>query len=60
METSDSYIVLERMIRQGEITISELEPLLDYLEAQGQISGEEHESLLRLARELDIQNDSSG
>ncbi|HEY3474028.1 MAG TPA: hypothetical protein VGK56_05415 [Anaerolineales bacterium] len=60
METSDSYIVLERMIRQGEIAISELEPLLDSLEDQGQISSEEHESLLKLARELDIQNNSSG
>jgi hypothetical protein len=56
MEHSPSFLVVERMIRQGEITLSELEPLLDSLEAQGQISSDEHQSLLRMARELDIQN----
>ena len=59
METSDSYIVLERMIRQCEIAISELEPLLDSLEEQAQISSDEHASLLELAKGMDIENLSS-
>ena len=38
METSDHYIVVERMIRQGEVLMSELEHLLDSLEEQGRIT----------------------
>ena len=51
METTDSYLVVEKMIRQREITLSELQELLPTLESQGQISGEEREALLELAME---------
>jgi hypothetical protein len=50
METSDHYIVVERMIRLGEVLMSELEHLLDSLEEQGLISTSEHQTLLALAQ----------
>ena len=52
METSDSYLVTEKMIRLGEIMLSELEHLLDSLEAQQLINAKEHEDLLELAWKL--------
>lgn len=52
MDTSDSYLVVERMIRQGEVSGSELECLLDVLEGQDQITTEEHKALLELAKGL--------
>ena len=52
METSDHYIVIERMIRLGEVLMSELEHLLDALEAQELITSSEHETLLDLARRM--------
>ena len=56
METSDHYIVVERMIRLGEVLISELEHLLDSLEHQELITHAEHQTLLDLARRLNIDN----
>jgi hypothetical protein len=58
MDESDSYIVVERMLLRGEIRLSELRPLLDSLEGQGQISHDEHKALLELARRLNL-NDAS-
>lgn len=52
MEASDHYIVVERMIRVGEVLMSELEHLLDSLEAQELITSTEHKTLLDLARRL--------
>ncbi|HSL44639.1 MAG TPA: hypothetical protein VK897_14480 [Anaerolineales bacterium] len=52
METSDSYVVVEKMIRLGEVTIAELEDLLDTLERQELISAEEHGALLEMAEGL--------
>ena len=52
METSDYYLVLEKMIRKGDVISSDLERLLDTLEEQEHISAEEHQSLLQLAQEL--------
>jgi transposase len=52
MDTSDSYLVVERMIRQGEVSGSELERLLVVLEQQDQITLEEHKALLELAEGL--------
>ena len=52
METSDSYIVVEKMIRRGEVSKSELQHLLNSLEEQGQITATEHQTLLALAEEL--------
>jgi hypothetical protein len=50
METSDHYIVVERMIRLGEVLMTELEHLLDSLEGQELITSSEHQTLLELAR----------
>ena len=52
METSDHYLVVERMIRQGEVSKSELEHLLKSLEEQGRITPAEHHALLELEEEL--------
>lgn len=46
---SDSYIVLEKMIRLREIMFSELQHLMDVLEGQGLITPAERSSLLELA-----------
>lgn len=48
MEASDSYVVVARMIRAGDIPLAELERLLDSLEEQQLITTAEHESLLEL------------
>jgi hypothetical protein len=59
MDASDSYIVVESMLLRGEIRLSDLKPLLDSLEGQGQISHAEHESLLELAKRLNLNDTSS-
>ena len=59
METSDSYIVMEKMIRLGEIFGSELGRLLGVLEEQGQITAQEHKALLELAEEINIDSMSA-
>jgi hypothetical protein len=58
MEDSDSYLVVERMIRAGDIPLSELERLLDSLEEQRLITADEHESLLELAWKIQIDHPS--
>lgn len=52
MEPSDSYLVIERMIQQGEISLSELENLLYSLEEQQLITTAEQQSLLELAAKI--------
>ncbi len=52
MEASDSYLVVERMIRAGDIPQSELERLLESLEEQQLITTDQHEILLELAWEV--------
>ena len=52
METSDHYLVVERMIRQGEVSKSELEYLLKSLEEQERITPAEHRALLDIEEEL--------
>lgn len=54
MQTSDSYLVMERMIQSGEVLLSELERLLDLLEAQGMISKSEHQVLLELGWKINV------
>ena len=54
MEGSDSFLVVEKMIRQDEIGLSELESLLEVLEGQEQITAEERQTLLELARASEI------
>lgn len=58
VDTSDSYLVLERMIREREVTIAELQELLFTLEGQEMISLEEHKALLQLAAEFKIDTSS--
>lgn len=48
-ERSDSYLVVERMIREGTVTSFELADLLTTLENQGLITAPEHGALLELA-----------
>ena len=45
-------LVIEKMIRLGEVSMSELQHLLASLEEQGRISAAEHQALLELAEEL--------
>jgi hypothetical protein len=52
MDTSDHYIVAEKMIRQGDVPNSELQHLLESLEQQGRISPAERHALLQLAEQL--------
>ena len=52
IEASDSYLVVERMIRAGDIPLSELERLLESLEEQQLITTDQHEILLELAWEV--------
>jgi hypothetical protein len=56
MTASDSYIVVEKMIRLGEIVMSELVSLLDTLQEQGLITPKEHKALLELAKRLNREN----
>ena len=48
-EWSDSYLVVERMIHEGNVTSLELAVLLTTLENQGLITAPEHGALLELA-----------
>ena len=54
MEASDSYWVVERLIRAGEVSLSELESLLESLKEQGMITSAENEALLELAWQISI------
>ena len=58
MEPSDSYLVVERMIQQGEISLSELLSLLCSLEDQQLITTAERQSLLELAARINTDNPS--
>ena len=60
MEWSDSYLVVERMIQEGNVTALELADLLIALESQGLISAAEHAGLLELALEAKVEDLSSG
>ena len=48
-EYSDSYLTVERMIQRGELSLSELEHLLESLLRQKNITTAEGEALLELA-----------
>lgn len=58
METSDYYLVIERMIRKDDVSIDQLRDLLDSLEEQGHIDAAERESLLELAGALNTDQTS--
>ena len=52
MENSGSYVIVESMIRQNKIVLSELEQLVNSLTRRGLISTKEQQSLLLLARKV--------
>ena len=60
MDASDHYLVVERMIRRDEVSLSELQHLLNSLEEQRQITPTEHQALLDLAEQLSRDNVSQG
>ena len=51
---SDSYIRIEQIIRRRELSLSELEHLLDDLVSQKQLTSAEQETLISLAWEINI------
>ncbi len=52
MQTSGSYLVVETMIRQNKVMLSELEQLVSSLEKKGLITTTEQKALVQLARKL--------
>ena len=52
MEYSGSYVIVESMIRQNKIVLSELEQLVSSLTSRGLISTKEQQALLHLARKV--------
>lgn len=56
---SDSYITVERMIRRGELSLSELEHVLESLLRQKNITSTEGEALLELAWGMKTEHKSS-
>jgi len=60
MDASDHYIVVERMIRRNEVSLTELQRLLNSLEEQERITPDEHQALLELAEELSRDKASQG
>lgn len=59
-DASDSCLVVERMIHDGNVTALELADLLATLENQGLISAQEHATLLELAVEAKLADMPSG
>ena len=53
---SDSYLVVERMIRESNVTALELRDLLITLESQGLITASEHAALLEQAVAAKLEN----
>lgn len=51
---SDSYIRIEQIIRRRELSLSELEHLLDDLVSQKQLTSAEQETLISLSWEISI------
>ncbi len=58
-EWSDSYLVVKRMIGEGDVSALELADLLIALESQGLISAGEHVALLKLAAHPKLEDMSS-
>jgi hypothetical protein len=56
MERTDSYIVVEQMIRRGELGLSELEHLLNTLLQQERITTQEQQVLLELGWGINSNN----
>jgi len=56
---SNSYIMVEQRIRRGELSLSELEHMLDGLVGQEQMTPAEQQKLLELAWRLNTNNTAS-
>ena len=56
---SDSYLRIEQIIRKAELSLSELEHLLDDLVRQNQLTSAEQQALLALAWETSINDKPS-
>lgn len=58
MKKSDSFLIVEQLIQKRLLVIDPagLMTWLNNLENTGQITGQEHKNLLRLAEHLDIYN----
>ena len=52
MGYSGSYVIVEAMIRQNQVMLSELQQLVDSLNRRGLISTKEQQALLNLARKI--------
>jgi hypothetical protein len=52
MEYSGSYLIVESMIRQNKVMLSELQKLVNSLNRRGLISAREQQALLSLARKI--------
>jgi hypothetical protein len=52
MKASGSYVVVETMIRQNKIVLTELRRLVESLERRGLITPPEHRSLLQLGEKI--------
>ena len=63
METTnshfDSYLAVEQKIQQGELSLSEVEHLLEALLRQQRLTLSEQETLLALAWKVKIDHESS-
>jgi hypothetical protein len=52
MGYSGSYVIVESMIRQNQVMLSELQQLVDSLNRRGLISTKEQQALLNLATKI--------
>jgi hypothetical protein len=52
MKNSGSYVIVEAMIRENQIRLSELETWVNSLERIGLITSREHKALLQLAKKI--------
>jgi hypothetical protein len=52
MQYSGSYVIVESMIRQNKVILSELEQLVDSLVRKGLLNAKEQEALILLAKKI--------
>lgn len=52
MQYSGSYLMVESMIRQNKLMLSELEQLVDSLRRKGLLNHKEQQALIHLAKKI--------
>jgi len=52
MQYSGSYVIVESMIRQNKVMLSEVEQLVDSLGRKGLLNDKEQQALILLARKI--------